>query len=69
MQRIRFAYFGYSVEFSSETVNVNTLRSEANAYTIAAHGEAPKLCYVEPMLPFPDYVPAYVLTSEGWHPY
>ena len=76
MQRIRFSYFGYSVEFSTETVEISALRAEANAHTLAAHGpdgvmglHNVPLPYVEPGLPYPDYVPAQVLTDEGWHSY
>ena len=76
MQRIRFSYFGYSVEFSTKTVEVSALRAEANAHTLAAHGpdgviglHNVPLPYFEPGVPYPAFVRPDVLSDEGWHPY
>lgn len=70
MRRIRFAYFGYSVEFSTARVCAASLRAEANALVLAEHGVSPALGYVEPGVPFPAHVPAQVWEGDaGWRPY
>jgi ribonuclease I len=57
MIQCRFAYFGYSAEFAAPAVwSIAERRREANRLVIAAYGAAPALAYVEPGLPFPEYV-------------
>lgn len=61
--RCRCAYFGYSVEFDTAAGSSSAeRRAEANAIILDAYGITPTLSYVEPGLPFPDYVPVMV-----WH--
>ena len=54
--RYRLAYFGYSVEFTYAGT-IAEIRAEANRLTIEKYGAAPAMSYVEPGLPYPDYVP------------
>ena len=70
MQRIRFAYFGWRVEFNTTERNHEKLRDFANRIVLAEHGTNPTPSYVEPGLPFPPYVQADVWEGErGWQPY
>ena len=64
MVAVRFSYFGYSVSFETSAPTVALRRAEANAKIIAKFGENPALRYVEPGLPFPDYVPMLVWDNE-----
>ncbi len=57
MVAVKFDYFGYSISFLTSAPTVAERRAEANARVIAKFGQAPALRYVEPGLPFPDYVP------------
>lgn len=56
-QRVRVAYFGYSAEFTTAENRNGAIRAEANRIVLAKFGSAPDLRYVEPGIPFPDYVP------------
>ena len=57
MTVVQFSYFGYGTSFATEAKTVAERRAEANRRVIAKFGEAPAMCYVEPGLPFPDFVP------------
>lgn len=61
--RCSLSYFGYSVEFTTSAPTAAERRAEANQLVIAKYGETPKLSYVQPRLPFPDFVPV-----ETWGP-
>ncbi len=60
---VQFSYFGYTTSFLTSAATVAERRAEANARVIAKFGAQPALSYVEPGLPFPDYVP--MLTWDG----
>jgi hypothetical protein len=68
---VRFAYFGYSVMFDAAKYRTDhERRLQANRMIIDAYGSAPAMPYVQPGLPFPDYVPCQVWDSETqdfWH--
>lgn len=67
MTRCKLSYFGYSVEFSTNAVSTAERRAEGNRHIIARYGVTPKLSYVQPGLPFPDFVPVetYGLCGDG----
>ena len=72
--RCKCDYFGYSVEFNTDPRStVAERRAQANDIILKAFGMHPVLAYVEPGLPFPDYVPvrvwqnAYDDTPAGWY--
>lgn len=54
---VQFSYFGYITSFLTSASTVAERRAEANARVIAKFGNEPAMRYVEPGLPFPDYVP------------
>jgi len=60
---VQFSYFGYTTSFLTQEPTVAERRAEANARVIEKFGNEPTLRYVEPGLPFPDYVP--MLTWDG----
>jgi len=57
MIAVKFDYFGYSAAFKTSATTVAERRAEANARIITKFGTSPTISYVEPGLPFPDYVP------------
>ena len=62
---VKFEYFGYCATF--DTVRTSTdhaRRLQANRMIIDAYGAQPKMSYVQPGLPFPDYVTCQVWDSE-----
>jgi hypothetical protein len=61
--RCSLSYFGYSVEFATVAATIAERRAEANRLIIAKYGETPALSYVQPRLPFPDFVPV-----QTWGP-
>jgi hypothetical protein len=61
---VQFSYFGYSTSFLTSAPTVAERRAEANARIIKKFGNAPALHYVEPGLPFPDYVPMLTWDAE-----
>lgn len=66
LQRIRVAYFGYSVEFTTSENKPDAIRAEANRIVTAKYGDPAErhLNYVEPGLPFPAYVPVQYWDTE-----
>lgn len=60
---VQFSYFGYTTSFLTSAQTVAERRAEANVRVINKFGRDPALRYVEPGLPFPDYVP--MLTWDG----
>lgn len=70
MVAVKFDYFGYSTVFETSAPTVAERRAEANARVIAKFGPSPALRYVEPGLPFPDYVPClcwYDEKTKEWY--
>lgn len=64
-QGVKLSYFGYTAVFGvAEGTPSATIRKEANERIIKKCGTAPKLTYVEPGLPFPDYVPVLHWDAE-----
>jgi len=61
---IQFLYFGYTTSFATSAATVAERRAEANARVIEKFGIEPALRYVEPGLPFPDYVPMLTWDAE-----
>jgi hypothetical protein len=61
---VQFSYFGYTASFQTSAPSVAERRAEANALILNKFGSAPALRYVEPGLPFPDYVPMLTWDSE-----
>lgn len=63
MGRYRLAYFGWSIEFTRPYAPAAAIRAEANARVIEQHGK--DASYVEPGLPFPDFVPVQMWDGES----
>jgi hypothetical protein len=62
---VRFAYFGYQATFDAARYPTDhERRLQANRMVIDAYGSAPAMSYVQPGLPFPDYVPCQVWDNE-----
>lgn len=61
---VQFSYFGYTTSFLTSAPTVAERRAEANARVIAKFGSEPTLSYIEPGLPFPDYVPMMTWDHE-----
>jgi hypothetical protein len=66
---VRFSYFGYSAEFMTPATSTAERRSQANEIVLAKFGQSPAIRYVEPGLPFPEYVPMHVWDEQdkAWY--
>jgi hypothetical protein len=64
MIAVQFSYFGYTCSFATLAPTVAERRAEANARVTANFGITPVISYVEPGLPFPDYVPMLTWDAE-----
>jgi hypothetical protein len=62
---VKVSYFGYSVAFYTDAPDADARRADANATVLKAFGNVPLVPYVEPGLPFPDYVPVRVWDAEA----
>lgn len=66
---VRFEYFGWGAQFSTAATSTAQCRSEANRMVLARYGAESVLPYVEPGVPFPDYVPMRVWDAgdQQWY--
>jgi hypothetical protein len=65
MTYVQFSYFGYSCSFATSATTVAERRQQANERVIAKFGKTPRISYVEPGVPFPDFVPMLTWDAEN----
>ena len=65
MPAVQFSYFGYTATFAVRAdTTIEQRRAEANERVIAKFGDTPTIPYVQPGLPFPDFVPMLVWDEQ-----